>query len=299
MRTHPLGVIFLLNPLEQTFRVAAQISRTTHVDPRCVVSCCLVTALVRGVLRGEVMCEEDIDRLIEAAFQWVDAQAELRCPEKGIRQEECPESLVAPDVEEGDDHSHLGHEEYRRHVYARTLEELQLDDAQKMGYVYKCLGAAVLLLRLAMRHGRIVPDGGGLFESLVTRLVMYGGDADTNACVAGALLGAWVGYSHLPPHWRDGIAYREWLLRKSESLSSQVGVLERGADTVRREDCDNENETAPDGGKGLLSKEDLDKRAEDWARKIMKKGDERRLAKERAQREAGAKKWYRRLSIMR
>ena len=66
-------------------------------------------------------------------------------------------------------------------------------------------------------HDVTIPDNGRLraqtavFETLVTPLVMEGGDADTNACFAGALLGAYLGYKVLPPHWRDGL--RECLAR--------------------------------------------------------------------------------------
>lgn len=46
MRTHPLGVMCVGRSLEETFQIAADVGRVTHVDPRCVVSCCLATALV-------------------------------------------------------------------------------------------------------------------------------------------------------------------------------------------------------------------------------------------------------------
>jgi ADP-ribosylglycohydrolase len=39
-----------------------------------------------------------------------------------------------------------------------------------------------------------------LFEELIVNLIMEGGDADTNAAVAGALLGAYLGYANLPSH---------------------------------------------------------------------------------------------------
>jgi ADP-ribosylglycohydrolase len=71
MRTHPVSVMCMGRSLEETFRVAADVGRITHVDPRCVVSCCLVSGLVRGVIRGEVVCEADVDTLIERAYSWV------------------------------------------------------------------------------------------------------------------------------------------------------------------------------------------------------------------------------------
>src|SRR6187402_2286036 len=110
--------------------------------------------------------------------------------------------------------SRLQYEEYRKHCFAETLSELQLDDSRKMGYAYKCLATAILCLRLAMREEIANPVLGGsdTFEKLITDLIMEGGDADTNACVAGALLGAWLGYSRLPANWEKGLHNRDWLL---------------------------------------------------------------------------------------
>src|SRR6266540_2377987 len=50
--------------------------------------------------------------------------------------------------------------------------------------------------------------GTGDFEVEVSRVVSLGGDTDTNAAVAGALLGALVGESGLPPAWLDKLGDR-------------------------------------------------------------------------------------------
>jgi hypothetical protein len=75
--------------------------------------------------------------------------------------------------------SRLEYEEYQRHCFAETLSELQLDDSRKMGYVYKCLATAILCLRYAMRQESSgpIPGGSEIFEGLITRLIMDGGDA--------------------------------------------------------------------------------------------------------------------------
>ncbi|KAJ0135776.1 Thiol protease [Fusarium oxysporum f. sp. albedinis] len=52
---------------------------------------------------------------------------------------------------------------------------------------------------------------------------MEGGDADTNACFAGALIGALLGYKVLPPHWRDGFRYGTWLMEKTEGSQYRGG----------------------------------------------------------------------------
>ena len=50
--------------------------------------------------------------------------------------------------------------------------------------------------------------GTGDFEVEVSRVVSLGGDTDTNAAVAGALLGALVGENGLPPAWLDRLQNR-------------------------------------------------------------------------------------------
>ena len=68
MRTHPVGLVCLDKGLDETFEIAAAFSAVTHVDPRCVVSCAIGTALVRGLVLREVCKEADIDSVIDAAI---------------------------------------------------------------------------------------------------------------------------------------------------------------------------------------------------------------------------------------
>ena len=59
--------------------------------------------------------------------------------------------------------------------------------------------------------------GTGDFETEVARVVGLGGDTDTNAAVAGALLGALVGEGGLPPAWLDRLQDREGI--RAEALA--------------------------------------------------------------------------------
>ena len=45
------------------------------------------------------------------------------------------------------------------------------------------------------------------FKQLINELVMEGGDSDTNAAVAGALLGCKIGYNQLPQDWLAYVFY--------------------------------------------------------------------------------------------
>jgi hypothetical protein len=168
----------------------------------------------------------------------------------------------------------LDRKEFERHVYAEILEDLQLDSAREMGYVYKCLGSAILTLRTAIRatsQNSLLPTT--LFENLMTDLIMEGGDSDTNGAAAGALLGAWLGYSNIAPHWALGLAHKGWLDSKIDRLMKAVGILD-GPLTV-------EEDEAPDGGKGLLSRDELEKRDYDMVHMVLLKNKERQEKEER------------------
>lgn len=237
MRTHPLGVIGMHLTEEQTWRLSVRVGRTTHVDPRCVVACCISVGIIRQLLRGQIETEKDMDAAIERAYEWVRRQPNVMNPGHRV------------DLTEAQVRSHLERQEFEKHVYAQTLEELQLDEYGKIGYVYKCLGSAILLLRLALRRTSraslavALPDKAQLFEKLMVQLIMEGGDADTNGAAAGALLGAYLGYANLPPHWKLGLAHNEWLMTKTERLAIAVGATHGKVLT-------SEKDEAACGGKG-------------------------------------------------
>lgn len=242
MRTHPLGFICLYEDEPATFRTAARFSQMTHADPRCVVACAIGTALVRGLLRGEVRREADVDALVRRATDWF------------LKEEKRPEDELVV-------------EELERHVKAPTLETLELDERQSIGYVYKALGSGVLLLRLAMRKmdeakGALLVRA-GLFEELITDLIMCGGDADTNAAFAGALLGAYLGYTSLPGHWKHGLRHEKWIMGKAEAASQILGAAQ--GDYDGKADAD----TQIDGGKGFVDMAEMDKRFMDRYHVIM------------------------------
>jgi ADP-ribosylglycohydrolase len=60
------------------------------------------------------------------------------------------------------------------------------------------------------------------FAEGVQRIVHEGGDADTNAAVAGALLGARYGFSVIPSEWVTGLVFESDLRSRSERL---LGIL--------------------------------------------------------------------------
>ncbi|KAJ4353557.1 uncharacterized protein N0V89_005287 [Didymosphaeria variabile] len=281
MRTHPIGIIGVVMSEFETFDLAATVSKTTHADPRCTVSVLVVVALIRGLLRGEVRCEEHIDGAIASAYGYV-----LSSP-----------ALISPSPDEphifeqaGGIPLHLSRSELSRHVVAASFDELDLDDRREMGYVYKCLGSAILCLRKCMRAtgASLSPSktaspipSQALFEDIMTELIMQGGDANTNGAVAGALMGAYLGHAYLPAHWATGLAHREWLDEKILRLCKVIGVLEGEV----REEADEQ----PDCGKGLMSTAELEARDRAMLLGIMER---KRIRQEQERKKDGQSKGF-------
>ena len=71
---------------------------------------------------------------------------------------------------------------------------------------------------LAMQVGLWCLDCDDDLESALIQIVNAGGDTDTNAAVAGAVLGARYGASAIPPRWLDCIPERDRIDAATESL---------------------------------------------------------------------------------
>jgi ADP-ribosyl-[dinitrogen reductase] hydrolase len=84
-------------------------------------------------------------------------------------------------------------------------------DGPQMGFA---LFAAGIALQVA-GEGASVEDG-------LRHVVGLGGDTDTNAAVAGALLGACHGRTAIPPDWRDRLADGEAIAAEAQALAALV-----------------------------------------------------------------------------
>ncbi|KAI3571607.1 ADP-ribosylglycohydrolase-domain-containing protein [Fusarium oxysporum f. sp. albedinis] len=227
MRTYALGIMCLSKSVEETFQIAADFSVATHVGPRCVVFCAIGTTLVRGLVLDDVYQERRVDELIETGLTWYNERREKELQHAEREDEPCLDAA-----------------EFRQHATAQTLADLKLDESYKIGYVYNTFGS---------RSSGQLCSQLTIFEKLITDLTMEGGDADTNACFAGALIGALLGYKVLPPHWRDGFRYGTWLMEKTEGSRYILGVT-KGSYSGSRD-----KNTAEDGGRGFLADAQMEK----------------------------------------
>ena len=209
----------------------------THADPRCVASCVAVSVVIAELLRGTPAATAT-EREAIIADAVASAAAAIGAPED-VAAAAAPmaETAHAKVVAEADaSRAREAAAELRRASGVATpppsLRELALDEPRAIGYTYKCLGAGLWAFRAAAatsgdggRGGGGDGGGGGgggkpeepittddeLFERTIRALVAEGGDADTNAAVAGALLGCRLGFSKLPSAWVAQLPHRAWL----------------------------------------------------------------------------------------
>ncbi len=157
---------------------AETVCRITHADPRCIGSCVAVCLAISQLLQGE----QDLDKLVDA---------------------------IAKEVEE----YHPEMNTYFQKTQADSIAVLDLDEGlnshEKVtyGYTLKTLAAGFW----ALRHAKTFTEG-------ILTIIHEGGDADTNAAVAGALLGARFGYQEIKSAWIEGLIYRQQLEQRAENL---------------------------------------------------------------------------------
>jgi ADP-ribosylglycohydrolase len=100
---------------------------------------------------------------------------------------------------------HEGGEELE--FLAEAVGDSRAIDGPDQGF---CLFTAGVALQSVVR--------GGGFERELRRVVALGGDADTNAAVAGALLGARDGRPGLPAAWLERLEDREAIVAEARAL---------------------------------------------------------------------------------
>lgn len=98
-------------------------------------------------------------------------------------------------------------------VLDNQLLKLKLDDLSDPSYVLKTLGCGIYSLNAikCVVNNSSYLSYDNIFKEIQINIVNQGGDAVTNACVSGAVLGSWLGYSKLPKDWIYLLKNKSWL----------------------------------------------------------------------------------------
>jgi ADP-ribosylglycohydrolase len=199
MRTSVVG---LLDPkdLDHTESLAVEVAQLTHWDPRCVASAVAVSVAVAVLVTGGTTAEALGEAGYRAGKYEMGAVAVMG------------QDLWSLDLSEG-------------------LDDPARKGPPPIGFTYKCLGAGFWALRQAQEE--VLVDHYGLercksqpiFLEMLGKVIRAGGDTDTNGAVAGALLGAYLGFKGIPRHLVDGLRDKNELDRRLAELEGSIQHL--------------------------------------------------------------------------
>lgn len=242
MRTGILGAahFFEADALERDARLA---SMATHGGPECAPACISACTVIAALVRDAVAAAgsaDSVDGSHTCSNSVVEAAIALG-EERGVAALLAAQGSLSADIDalcSALSRLPYDHQEYNMHGPAiretveagaafiaasfdpaplraalhpgSDLSALALD-AAPIGFVYKTLAAGTW----ALTHTNSFADG---IEALLRR----GGDADINAAVAGALMGARFGLAGIPTQWRDALCHGEWLRELGTRLADRV-----------------------------------------------------------------------------
>ena len=188
MRCAPVAIARRREPAQLVSDSAVSCA-VTHYAPACQWACIVINAVIARLLAGAA---PDLGGVMAAATADGCPNLAAMAGDDGIPTDILDAVAAGRSVPPGIDWLLCDH-----HIIAHTLLAMQAG-----------LWAAV------------TPLG---FEDALVAMVSAGGDADTNAAVAGAVLGARYGASAIPQRWQNCIPQRERITGLADSLAGMAG----------------------------------------------------------------------------
>ena len=184
MRTWSIGCFNISTEslIDKTIRIC----QVTHYDPRCVAACIYITLCVNGFLYHS----KDVTNVTEYARN------------EAIKFIETAEYIDDPTLTYSRQTYRAKFEKYLKRGDCDSLDNVTLNKPHSRSSVKNPLACAVY----AMKH---MNRG---YENVINHIVMQGGDADTNACVAGAVMGSYLGIDVIPADYTK-LKNLSWLLQ--------------------------------------------------------------------------------------
>ncbi|MFL5322094.1 MAG: ADP-ribosylglycohydrolase family protein, partial [Myxococcaceae bacterium] len=180
MRTAPIGVFF---SKETDARAKASVddAALTHYDPRCQLACVAFnSAIAHSIHRSEKLTHQQL-------LGSVSSEIGIGANHFGKRDRE-----FVRDTQDAIE------------ALRKDLKIAGEDDPKLYGpelHIHQMQGFVRVAFRYAFWHFLHQSP----FEAALIDIVNRGGDTDTNAAIAGALLGAWYGENAIPSRWRTAV----------------------------------------------------------------------------------------------
>jgi poly(ADP-ribose) glycohydrolase ARH3 len=197
MRVAPLGVLLGYDPTALR-RAAAEQSRITHQDPRCAAAAVAVAGTVALAARPGSL---DTRGVLATVAEWASQEDQSMADAIAL----VGDWLDAPPEEA-----------------AQRLRSAGLDPAHQD--VWRGISAFVVPSTAWSLYAFLrTPDD---YWSTICTAIAVGGDTDTMAAMAGAMAGARVGASALPPHLLNRLTDRgSWGAAELEALALDCGRM--------------------------------------------------------------------------
>lgn len=191
-----------------TNRNIIDICQTTHYDPRPVASCLVLNHALSMILRGDLknLKSESVKVGLEY-LRSKDGMSIVRV--RGVPQRWRNNPCIV--------NGKYNYSAELLHYANLNLDELKLGGIYDIGYTYKCLGCGFWAMDIIQATERRKSKNQLSFKKIITKLAEECGDADTNCAVAGAVMGAYLGYDSLPKDWLDALPNKKWLDKKIDS----------------------------------------------------------------------------------
>ncbi len=199
MRTAPIGVAYATRDRVELIDAALADSLITHADPRCAIACAVFDSAI-AVALGHDDAATRATAMHDAALAAVPIATErLRAQWDGDDRAEISGGATMADLElaRSDDPLPAG-----QGLDGRSLPRAVSAAERRCGSIdlYRTAGFVRVAFRLAFWHLRTAS-----WRAALVDVASRGGDADTNAAITGALLGARDGASAIPAAWRERV----------------------------------------------------------------------------------------------
>lgn len=193
-----------LNDMDRLLDETVKAVQITHYDPRCVEAALVVNFLVVQLVRNSFRKD-----MVSLAAGYLD---NLR------RDQRYREQVRGFDQRIVDSHANItpatpfSQDPDAVPKSIRKVSSMSREDLNTSPYVLHTLECALWALTNAES-----------FEDGVSSVVSLGGDADTQGCIAGALLGARFGLAGIPSTWTKALRERPRLISLGEQVLTLVG----------------------------------------------------------------------------
>jgi ADP-ribosylglycohydrolase len=165
-------------------RLSTSLCQVTHYDPRCVASCIFITLCVNRFLYHSKNISEVISEARLAGEKFI------------MNADYLDDSTL--------DYSRQKYvDKFNKYLMrgdCDSLDNINLRKPWSRSSTKNPLACAVFSMRNIERG----------YDNIIQHIVSQGGDADTNACVAGAVMGAYLGITSIPEDYKN-LKFVEWL----------------------------------------------------------------------------------------